>query len=137
MTTNILVAGKSAANVQSVKAAVDKLDYQVIPAPSMSLALFLAHKNLPELILCDIELVDGTTHEFLAELQSDDQLRRIPFMIMTQSDVSQAETKQFMGEGAALILDSGSASQNLLATIEPYIEARLASKEERPAETPE
>jgi CheY-like chemotaxis protein len=137
MTTNILVAGRSAANVQLVKQAVDLLDYQVIPAPSMSLALFLAQKNLPELIICDMELIDGDPHTFLRELQADAELRPIPFMVLTEKPLSHSENRQFMASGAALVLDKNISPADLLHTIEPYIEARLENKEERPIETPE
>ncbi|HEY9773567.1 MAG TPA: hypothetical protein V6C81_07130 [Planktothrix sp.] len=136
MTTNILVAGRSTANVRSLKDAVDRLDYQVIPAPSMSLALFLARKNLPELIVCDMEMVDGDPHQFLSELQADDELRQIPFMVLCDIQVSSDERKQFMSAGAALVL-ANDESADLLGTIEPYIAARLAIKAQRPEETPE
>jgi len=137
MTTNILVAGRSAANVQLLKRAVKLLDYQIIPAPSMSLALFLAQKNLPELIICDMELIDGDPHTFLRELQADTELRPIPFMVLSEKPLSQKENRMFMTSGAALVLDETITPADLLSTIEPYIEARLERKEEREIETPE
>ncbi|MGH9552869.1 MAG: hypothetical protein ACRD3W_26045, partial [Terriglobales bacterium] len=75
MTANIMVAGTSPGNVQLVKDAVESLDYQVIPAPAMSLALFLARKNMPELILCGPAMIDGDARSFLRELRADDELR--------------------------------------------------------------
>jgi len=137
MTTHILVAGAETDNVILVKEAVANLDYQVIPAPSMSLALFLAQKNLPELVICDLRLVDGDPMSFLLELHSDDELKQIPFMLVTKQDVPEAEAKRFMAAGAALVLGSDIDAKELLNTIEPYIEARLASKEERVIETSE
>ncbi len=137
MTTHILVAGAETDNVILVKEAVANLDYQVIPAPSMSLALFLAQKNLPELVVCDLRLVDGDPLSFLLELHADDELRQVPFMLITKHDVSEAETKQFMTAGAALVLSGRIEARELLATIEPYINARLASKPERVIETSE
>jgi CheY-like chemotaxis protein len=137
MTTNIMVAGKNSANVQLVKQAVDQMDYQVIPVTSMSLALFLAQKNLPELVLCDADLLDGDPLSFLKELQADNELRQIPFMLMTQKELSEADKKRLMSSGAALILPSDISPREFLTTVEPYIEARLARKEERMPETSE
>ena len=137
MTTNILVAGKSAANVRLVKEAFHGQDYQVIPAPSMSLALFLSRKNLPALILCDLEMIDGDPHQFLHELRADDELCRVPFMVMAHTPLSDEERKKFMSTGTALVLNGAEEISDMLSIIEPYIAARLASKEERPEETTE
>lgn len=137
MTTNILVAGKNSSNVQLVKEAVDQQDYQVIPVTSMSLALFLAQKNLPELVLCDSDLLDGDPLSFLRELQADDELRQIPFMLLTPEALSESDKQRLMSSGAALILPSDISPKELLTTVAPYIEARLARKEERIAETSE
>jgi CheY-like chemotaxis protein len=137
MTTNILVAGKALANVNLIKEAVDHLDYQVIPAPSMSLALFLTHKNLPELVICDAEMVDGDPGTFLREMQSDEELRQIPFMLMTSGELDEKARRKLMTEGAALILCGQMSSAELFATIQPYIKARLERKEDRVTDTAE
>jgi CheY-like chemotaxis protein len=137
MTTNIMVAGRNSANVALVKEAVNQHDYQVIPVTSMSLALFLAQKNLPELVLCDADLLDGDPLSFLKELQADDELRQIPFMLLTPKALSESDKKRLMSSGAALILPSDISPRELLTTVEPYIEARLARKEERLIETSE
>src|SRR5262245_25809109 len=100
MTTSILVGTRSAADVQLVKEAVEQKEYQVIPVTSMSLALFLAHKNLPELILCARELVDGDPLMLLNELQADDELKQIPFMVLAQSTMTDVERRTLMSSGA-------------------------------------
>lgn len=137
MSTNIMVAGKSQENVRLVKEAVANLDYQVIPAPAMSLALFLARKNLPELIVCDTEMTDGNAELFLQELRADDELKAIPFMVLPRSPLSDELSRNFMRAGAALVLSCSPNSWELLSTIEPYISARLNAKTERIVETSE
>lgn len=136
-TTSILVAGREATNVQLVKSAVEHVDYQVIPATSMSLALFLAQKNLPELVVCDAELIDGDPLSFLKELQSDSELREIPFMMLTNKPLAAEEKSRYMSGGAALVLRADISANELFTTMQPYIESRLARKEERIIETAE
>jgi CheY-like chemotaxis protein len=137
MTTNILVVGKEAWNVELARDAVDEMDYQIIPAPSMSLALFLAQKNLPELILCGTELMDGDPQTFLKEVQADDELRQIPFMLLTANQVDEKDGKRWLTMGAALVLPTDISATELFSTIQPYIESRLARKEGRVVETSE
>jgi hypothetical protein len=58
-------------------------------------------------------------------------------MLLTHAALSESEKKRLMSSGAALILPSDISPKELLSTVEPYIEARLARKEERVAETSE
>ena len=78
-TPKVLVAGPSLKTVALARDAFEPLGYQIITAQPMSVALFLAHKNLPELIICPYEMLDGDGQTFLSEVQRDDELCHIPF----------------------------------------------------------
>jgi hypothetical protein len=58
-------------------------------------------------------------------------------MVLTDRQISQSEKCDFMSSGAALVLSSDIPAGELLATMDPYIQARIASKEERIIETAE
>ena len=127
MTASIMLAARPAAHTHLVKNAARSLDYQVILAPSIPLALFLARKNLPDLIICGTELIDGTVHDLLAELRADTELRVIPCIVLTHAGLSKAEIDPFMQSGAALVLDQTLTPERLASAIRP-----LANTEKSP-----
>src|SRR5215471_12582294 len=86
MTAYILVASQSQATTQLVKEAMDEKDFEVIPATSTPLALFLAQKNNPDLILSYGDLTDGTALDLLKEMKADPQLKSIPFVILCSNE---------------------------------------------------
>jgi CheY-like chemotaxis protein len=135
MSVHILVAGKSSANVELVKEAVGLHEYVVIPAPGMALALFLAQKNLPELIISDLDMTDGDGKMFLTEIKNDPELSLIPFLfLIDKQDINQPKT---FSPKADAILSRPIQPQRLFAEINPYIQMRLRTKIERAPETPE
>ena len=70
MTLRTLVATKNAATVDRIKKAFDDIDCEVIPATTLSLAIFLARKNFPDIILADLELSDGDGLQLLHEIKA-------------------------------------------------------------------
>ncbi|MBS1998050.1 MAG: hypothetical protein JSS86_17125, partial [Cyanobacteria bacterium SZAS LIN-2] len=70
-TPKILVAGSSQKSVALTRAAIEPLDYQMVTAQPMSVALFLAQKNLPEVIVSDLKMLDGDGISFLNEIKVD------------------------------------------------------------------
>lgn len=135
--THILVAGSSIENVNTAKAAVAKLDFVIEPAPSMSLALFLAQKNLPDLIVCDTEMTDGDPFQFLQELKADDELSAIPFVFLCPQQLGKEDRRKMLAAGADGILLMPIEPAELLEDMLPYIRDRQAKKTDREEHTPE
>lgn len=136
MTIHILVGGSHIQYSDLAKEAFDDVDCQIIPAPSMSLALFLAQKNLPDVILCDFEMTDGDGYSFIAELKADDELRGIPFIFIGDQP-DDATIKRAASAGADSVLSYPLDASQLRREIVPYINIRLAEKGERLPQTPE
>lgn len=59
MTLRLLLVGKKKSDFQSIKSAFENEDVDVIVATSIGLALFLARKNQPNLIISQQELTDS------------------------------------------------------------------------------
>ncbi len=133
----LLVATRDRQKVEQVKQAFDHCDCQVIPAPSMSLALFLTQKNLPDLILADLDLTDGDGIKFLQELKSEPELRAIPFIFYMSSDNKTLDQKQALLFGASALLDHSVKDTDLYDFTMPLIESRMGTKGQRLEETPE
>ncbi len=136
MTINILAAGSHPQYAELARQAFNELDYQIISAPSMSLAIFLAQKNLPDVILCDFVMTDGDGWSFISEIKADAELRGIPFLFIGPvEDASVSDRALALGADAVLAfpLDASQLKREVI----PYINIRLAEKGLRLPQTPE
>lgn len=133
---HILVAGESPDNLNTTREAVGQRGYLIVPAPSMSLALYLAHKNFPHIIVCNEKMTDGSGREFLAELKADAELAEIPFIFLLHHE-DDSLAKEALAMGAVLVLSQPLQPQELMVLMSPYIQGRMKTREPRPEETPE
>lgn len=133
----ILVAGSLTNNTEAIKAQVESLGHLVIPARAMSLALFLAHKNLPDVIMCNSDLMDGSVLDFLRELKVDDELASIPVLFIEDSTAASKSRSQVESLGVDQILTAANVQTGLLERLEPYFLKRQKYRQSRPEETTE
>ena len=136
-TPKLLIAGLSQQTLNLVRQAVEQLGYQVVPSPAMSLALFLAHKNLPDIIISDLQMRDGDGLSFLREIQQDEELRDIPFIFCFDQMPDEATELLAIKSGARKVVPNNLAPAEFLQIIEPLIEERLRDKVKRQEQTPE
>ncbi len=134
---NILVAGKNQNNVELAKAAYAGIGYQVIPAPGTSLALFLAQKNYPDLIISDGVLTDGDGLAFLTELKNDPELAEIPFIFLIDKDTAQLDELLAITYGALNVFYHPIEAGWLKECTVPIITTHAQTKEARPEQSPE
>jgi len=134
---NILVAGESKENVEIAKQAYRGTGYQVIPAPGFSLALFLAQKNYPDLIICGGKLTDGDGITFLNELKSDPELAEIPLVFLVEKGDSSLDENAAITYGAVNVFYHPIEADWLKECTVPIITQRVNTKEKRPEQTPE
>jgi two-component system, cell cycle response regulator len=136
-TPKILVAGSSQKSVALVREAIEPLGYQLVTAQAMSVALFLAQKNLPDVIISDLKMLDGDGIGFLNEIKLDDELSKIPFLFLVDKPTDEATEISAITRGARLICLNSMSKTEMLALLEPLLEERLAAKGKRPEHTPE
>lgn len=136
MTIHILVAGSHLEYSELAREAFEDLDCQIIPATSLTLAVFLAQKNLPDVILCDFDMTDGDGWSFIGEIKADAELHNIPFLFIGPGGDSAVSTKASK-LGADAVLEFPLAASQLKREIMPYINIRMAEKGQRPPQTPE
>ena len=136
-TPKLLVAGLSEQTINLTRAAVEQLGYQVVPCRAMSLALFLAHKNLPELIISDMEMTDGDGLAFLRELQQDADLAVIPFILCPDKMLDETSELNAIKSGARKVVPNNLSAAEFWQIIGPLIEERLKSKVKREEQTTE
>lgn len=136
-TVHVLVAGKSDNNLSLAKETYDGLGFQVIPAHGLSLSLFLAQKNFPDLIIADSTFRDGDGMAFLAEVKADPELSPIPFVFVIDDPDNCFNTERAIRCGASQVLFQPVDAEELAEITLPLIEQRLQTKEAREETTPE
>jgi CheY-like chemotaxis protein len=82
MTLKLLLVGKEKSVFQPIKDAFENDDVDIILATSIGLAIFLARKNQPNLIISQQELADSDAASFICELKNEQELARIPAVLL-------------------------------------------------------
>lgn len=133
----ILVAGTCDQTVALARKTFEPLGYQIITARPMSVALFLAQKNLPDLIISSFDMLDGDGLTFLRELRQDEELAVLPFVFSTTGTPDTSMELAAMKEGARKVLACDFSPADFLSLLEPLIHERLSQKGKRQEHTPE
>jgi DNA-binding response OmpR family regulator len=107
---------------------------EVIKASSEALALFLAQKNFPCLVVSELLLEEGWGINLLAELKADADLCAIPliFLCRRPADVSLPELD--LPQGAAMLMWYPIESYEFYTAVRGFIRE---FKDERALESPE
>ncbi len=134
MAVRIFIAGSSSKNVELAKDTFAHLGHEIIPVNGVALALFLAHKNFPHVIISDLEMIDGTGMEFLTQVKQDPDLSAIPFLFLCSDPCPSATKEEARTLGAEKVLCHPISPQELSIELSPYLEERA---DEREPETPE
>jgi response regulator RpfG family c-di-GMP phosphodiesterase len=87
----VLCVGKTDALLERTRQALQTIDCEIIKSTSVALALFLAQKNFPCLVLCEPSLVEGTPKELFFALSQEQDLSKIPFFVVVNSTDRESE----------------------------------------------
>lgn len=140
MSRHILIASKDKRIGELAKEAVQSLDYNVVVASDLSLALYLTNKNMPDVIVTDEELIGGTGFELLSELQTDEELGVIPILFMTgkasNGNKSAIET-QAVELGARKVIPHPNSIDELFLELMPHLKLDENAPKQRPEYSPE
>lgn len=131
-----MYVSKNQDNISLVKDLFDPSKYQFIPASSMSLGLFLAQKNFPDLILCEAGLLEGDGFALLESLKSDEELASIPVVFVIENS-NQLDSEQVHGASYLLKLPLEEPADTLKSKLEGLIQSSLLNKKDRPIYSPE
>ena len=102
----------------------------------MSLGLFLAQKNFPDLILCEAGLLEGDGYSLLESIKSDEELASIP-VVFVIAEVDKLASEQIQGASFLLKIPFEEATITLRSKLEGLIQSRLLNKKDRPIYSPE
>lgn len=121
MTVYILVACKNDQNLALVRRATQGLDCHLVLSTTISLALFLAQKNKPALIISDLTLADGDGASFIQEVKSDKELKAIPFIFLLEEKADDALKQTLLSYGAARVISRADDQNELVKIISSLV----------------
>ncbi|HNB24140.1 MAG TPA: response regulator [Candidatus Melainabacteria bacterium] len=134
MSRHILIASKDKRIGELTKEAVRSLDYNVVVAADLSLALYLANKNMPDLIVTDEELINGTGFDLLSELSTDEELGVIPILFIAKNGSDSQKARDL---GAKKVIVNPKTIDELFLELMPHLTVDEKSPKQRPEYSPE
>lgn len=127
MTIKVLVLDRTHTAEQLAKETLVPLGCQIITASSTALAIFLARKNFPSLLIAGLSGADDYL-DLPGEIQADEDLAHIPIVFVALNG------QKLNNSGANKTLSMPIEPSTFIAELLPYLRE---SVDERPEETPE
>lgn len=132
----VLCAFQSEEVFEFVKSSLSGYECDLIKASSEALALFLAQKNFPCLIVCEYQPSgEGWAVNLLNELKAESELKSIPVVFLARRLSATIEIQKVeLPEGAELLMYYPIESYEFCSSIKKYL---VEWKTDRLPETPE
>ena len=122
-TANILVVDDVSANLQVLTGMLKDRGYKARPVPNGKLALLAARKDLPDLILLDINMPEMNGYEVCQHLKADEYLRGIPVIFISALNENLDKVKAF-GMGGVDYITKPFQMEELHARVETHLKLR-------------
>jgi|HubBroStandDraft_1064217.scaffolds.fasta_scaffold56932_2 two-component system cell cycle response regulator len=121
----ILVVDDRRENLQLAGGLFGRCGYFVRTASGMCEALDELSRCLPDLILSDVVMSDGSGYELIRRVKTDERLRRIPFVFITSTLTAESDRRKGLALGAAQFIFRPLEPQALLAAVNGCLHQRL------------
>ena len=95
----ILIVDDVPANLNMLSDALEPFDYTILAAPSGEVALSIAQRTLPDLILLDVMMPELDGYETCRRLKQQPQTQNIPVIFITGRDEPQSILQGFQAGG--------------------------------------
>jgi DNA-binding response OmpR family regulator len=125
MSIRVLYFGNTLKLKDLVKATLVPLNCDIITASSIALAVYLAHKNFPELILCEAGMPDDSGLNLLKEIRADAALAELPFVFLAAKPVDTMHHAEAFAMGASKCISPVYGPEDFLPQIEEYLHERM------------
>lgn len=83
MSARILAVEDTPHNLELMTYVLERHGYVVITATTVAEALEVARREVPDLLVLDVQLPDGTGYDIVRALADDEQLRDVPAVAVT------------------------------------------------------
>src|SRR6185437_7614722 len=127
----VLVVDSTAITERLSRETLIPLGCQIITASSTALAVFLARKNFPSLIINGVR--DSEEVELPQEIRTDPDLAHIPVVVVADNK-GKSMAPNVLASGAAKVLAQPISPERFFEELRPFL---IESDDDRPEETPE
>lgn len=134
MALKILCAYQHQEIFDFVKTSLASRDCELVKASSEALALFLAHKNFPCLIVAELMGEGGWALNLLAELKAEPELAQIPVVFLAWREAGLHLDTVPLPQGAEKIIAYPIESYEFYAAVSEYL---FELEDRRAPESPE
>jgi two-component system cell cycle response regulator len=119
----ILVIDDLAANIKLMESLLEPFGYHIVAASGMTEAMALARKLLPDLIVSDVCMHEGTGYDLCEAIKTDPRVKHIPVILLTSTYSDEGARQKGLALGAKRFLFRPIDSLTLLAEIEDCLPA--------------
>lgn len=123
----ILIVDDTPANIDLLESICHHVGHTTRRAASVEGGLALAHDQCPDLIISDIHMVPQDGYDLLRAVKADEQLARIPVMMVSMSGGYGMDGRKAKGLGAAKFIPMPADPQLVLAEIQACLGASKVS----------
>lgn len=134
MAIKILLLTNSSPLKEFVRAVLQPLGCEIIPATSVALALFLCRKNYPGLVLTELRCSDGTGLDLIRDIKADTEIKETPVIVITSESLDALSKAEAVALGAEKVIDKMAEPLDLLEGVIAFLRER---KDERAPQSPE
>ena len=121
---SVLVADDAETNLSLMRSLLEPFGYRLTTAQGVGEARAALANMVPDLIVCDVHMADGTGYDLLAIVQEDPRLHEVPFVFLSSTALSKAEEARGLALGALRFITRPIEPMILLAAIEESLAGR-------------
>jgi two-component system cell cycle response regulator len=114
----ILVVDDRPVNLDLARSIFEPSGYTVLLANSRDEAMLLLERVIPDVIVSDVHMADGSGYDFILGIKADPRLHTVPFIFITSTAVEARDKARGLALGAARFLVRPLDAPVLLAEIE-------------------
>jgi PleD family two-component response regulator len=126
--SDILIVDDTQENLVTLRRILTEQGYKVRPAINGPLALQMAHKAVPDLILLDIRMPEMDGYEVCRQLKADETTREIPVLFLSALDDTEAKVKAFEVGGVDYITKPFQVEE-VLARVKTHLTLRTMQQQ--------
>jgi two-component system cell cycle response regulator len=123
----VLVVDDAEPNLSLMCSMLGPFGYRVVTARGVGAALAELARDVPDLIVSDVHMADGTGYDLIATIRSDPRLRDVPFVFLSSTATSREEEARAMSLGARRFVSRPLEPRAVLATVEECLAASGAA----------
>jgi two-component system cell cycle response regulator len=122
ITQTVLVVDDIATNIEVVRAAIESAGYNIVGVQSMRQALEAVNGRIPDLVIADVLMSNGSGFDLIRAFKSDRALAAVPFIFLTSSNWHDVDRSRGIALGAKRFLRRPIEPQLLLSEVKQLLE---------------